>query len=184
MCGALALSDEGGRPMNQLHIRALTAEERAELQQWTRSGKTACYQRARTILLAADAGASGTAIARNLGLHPNTTRRWLHTFEAGGLAALAPKPKGGRDRRFDDAVADALIALLHEPPETHGCTTSRWTLQEAADVLTREGHVEQISHETVRQLLRRRRVSWQRAKEWLTSPDPQYAFKKDGAIAW
>lgn len=168
--------------MNQLQIRALTADEQQELTAWERSGTTAWYQRARTIRLAAETGANGVAIARSLGLHPNTTRRWLHTFADAGLAGLMPKPTGGRARQFDQRVTDALVQLLHEPPEEHGCASSRWTLHDAAAVLMREGIVAQISHETVRQLLRRSRISWQRAKEWLVSPDPAYAFKKDGAI--
>lgn len=168
--------------MNRLQIRALTGEEQEVLARWERSGKSAWYQRARTIQLAAESGASGVAIADSLGVHPNTTRRWLHTFARGGLATLAPKPKGGRARQFDEAVTTALVNLLPEPPEEHGCASSRWTLHDAAAVLMREGIVAQISHETVRQVLRRGRISWQRAKGWLVSPDPAYAFKKDGAI--
>lgn len=169
--------------MNRLRIRDLTAAERVELDRWEHSGQTPWYQRARAIRLAAETGASGAAIAASLGLHPNTTRRWLHTFARDGLAALAPKPKGGRGRIFDVGVTEALVALLHEPPEAHGCASSRWTLQDAAEVLVREGIVTSISHETVRQLVRRSRFSWQRTKEWLTSPDPAYAFKKNGGTA-
>lgn len=169
--------------MNRLHVRLPTATERTELERWTRAGKTAWYQRARTILLAADSGACGTEIAQVLGLHPNTTRRWLHAFSTGGLAALAPKPRGGRLRQFGDDLAEVLIALLHEPPSAHGGEAERWTLRDVAAVLVREGYVRQISLESIRRLLQSRKHSWQRAKEWLRSPDPQYAFKKSGAIA-
>jgi transposase len=166
--------------MNRLHIRPPTPAERAELERWARSGKTAWYQRARTILLATDSGLSGTEVARVLGLHANTTLRWLHQFDQGGLTALAPKPRGGRARTFGNELAEGVISLLHEPPEAHGCQTSRWTLRDVATVLVQEGQAQEISIETVRRLLKQRRHSWQRAKEWLTSPDPQYAFKKSG----
>jgi transposase len=169
--------------MNRLQVRPPTPEERAELARWERSSKTAWYQRARTIRLAADSSLGGTEVARVLGLHHNTTLRWLHHFAQGGLAALAPRPRGGREPVFDEEVADVLISLLHEAPEAHGCTGSRWTLQDVATVLVREGYVQEISHETVRRLLQQRRHSWQRAKEWITSPDPQYAKKKRGATA-
>jgi transposase len=169
--------------MNRLQIRAPTVDEQTELERWARSGKSAWYQRARTVLLAAEARLGGTEIARALGLHPNTTRRWLHAFERGGLSALAPKPKGGKARTFGDDVAEALIALLHEPPEAHGAEAGRWTLRDVAAVLVRGGQAPAISLESVRRLLRRRGYSWQRAKEWRRSPDPQYAFKKSGATA-
>jgi len=167
--------------MNRTVIREPTAEERETLGRWEHSGKITWYQRARAVLLAADARLDATAIARSLGLHPNTTRRWLHTFDQVGLHALAPQPKGGSARQFGEEVVEALIALLHEPPAQHGAPDERWTLREAAVALVREGWTKEISIESIRRLLREHKHSWQRAKEWVTSPDPRYALKKDGA---
>jgi transposase len=172
--------------MNRVRIRPPTAAERRELGRWRRAGKTAWYQRAQTIRLAADEGASGREIARALGLHPNTVRRWLHAFAAGGLPGLRPRPRGGRAPVFGPEVGAALVTLLHERPEDHACPSGaagRWTLGDAAAVLVRQGAVGGISVESVRRLLRRRGHSWQRAKEWLTSPDPEYQRKKGGAPA-
>jgi transposase len=167
--------------MNRTVIRDPTTEERQTLRQWERSGKIAWYQRARTILLAADDRMAGTAIARTLGLHPNTTRRWLHTFDQQGLEALAPKPTGGSAKQFGEDLVEALIALLHEPPAQHGAPDERWTLQEAAAALLREGWTTTISIESIRRLLHEHKHSWLRAKEWIRSPDPAYARKKSGA---
>ena len=170
--------------MNRTVIRAPTTEERQTLEQWEQSRTLAWYQRARTIVLAADDGMNATAIARTLGLHPNTTRRWLHTFDQEGLAALAPQPRGGSAKHFGEEVVEALIALLHEPPTQHGAPDERWTVREAAAALVREGWTSQISHESIRRLLREHKHSWQRAKEWLTSPDPAYTFKKSTGTGW
>jgi transposase len=170
--------------MNRTVIREPTCQEREQLREWERSGKLDRYQRARTILLAADDGTDATAIARTLDLHPNTTRRWLHTFDQQGLEALAPKARGGKAKQFGTELVDALIALLHEAPEQHGAPDERWTLREAAAALVREGWTEWISLESVRRLLRERKHSWQRAKEWIRSPDPAYARKKSGATGW
>ena len=35
-----------------------------------------------------------------------------------------------------------------------------------------------VSDETIREALRRMGVRWQRARDWITSPDPEYARKK------
>ena len=49
----------------------------------------------------------------------------------------------------------------------------------AAEVSFEQGLTkEQVSAETVRATLERLGVRWQRAKEWIASPDPQYASKK------
>lgn len=149
---------------------------------WQRSPKRVSFLRARTILLAEREG-SATEIARALGLHAQTVRDTLGQFEAGGLAAIAPKPHPGRPRVFGDRAADVLIELLHDRPAVRGGPDERWTLMTAARALAQELDVAGVSLFTVRHLLKRRRYSWQRAKEWLTSPDPWYAFKKSGVTA-
>jgi hypothetical protein len=40
---------------------------------------------------------------------------------------------------------------------------------------------ERISGETVRATLERLGVRWERAKRWITSPDPEYQRKKEDA---
>jgi len=62
--------------------------------------------------------------------------------------------------------------------------TSRWTLALAAEVSFAQGLTPRlVSDETIRLALRRLRVSWKRAKHWITSPDPAYLRKKNGATA-
>jgi hypothetical protein len=40
-----------------------------------------------------------------------------------------------------------------------------------------------VSGETIRATLQRLGIRWERAKRWLTSPDPEYARKKAPATA-
>jgi hypothetical protein len=54
-----------------------------------------------------------------------------------------------------------------------------WTLDLAAEVAYEQGLTAwRVSGETIRATLARRGVRWQRAKQWITSPDPEYARKK------
>ena len=57
---------------------------------------------------------------------------------------------------------------------------SLWTLSMTAEVAFEKGITErQVSGETVRSTLARLLgVRWQRAKRWITSPDPLYERKK------
>jgi transposase len=159
--------------------RALTDEERAAVAAWQRSESRPLYVRGRVLALA-EAAPSAAAVARALGLHPQTVRDLLQAFGAGGLDGLAPRPRPGRPRTYGEEAAEALIAVLHEPPPG---AEGRWTLATAAAALgARLG--QPVSDEAVRRLLTRRRCSWQRAKEWIRSPDPAYAAKKSGPSAW
>jgi hypothetical protein len=68
---------------------------------------------------------------------------------------------------------------LHHKPRNFGKGTSLWTLELAAEVSFEEGLTEErITGESVRATLARMGVSWERAKRWITSPDPEYARKK------
>ena len=68
-------------------------------------------------------------------------------------------------------------------PREFGYETSLWTLEMAADVAFEEGLTEKrVSGETIRATLSRLLgIRWQRAKRWITSPDPLYERKKGGA---
>ena len=80
--------------------------------------------------------------------------------------------------------AQRLQALLHQSPRTFGHLTSLWTLELAAEVSLAHGLTSQrVSREAIRTALRRLGVSGQRAKHWITSPDPAYARKKKPGIA-
>ena len=85
---------------------------------------------------------------------------------------------------FDEESAEALRGLLHRSPREFGRDTSLWTLSMAAEVAFEEGLVKRrVSGETIRATLARLLgVRWQRAKRWITSPDPLYERKKEGAI--
>jgi hypothetical protein len=80
---------------------------------------------------------------------------------------------------FSPAAAERLRALLHQCPRTFDEPTSVWNLPLAAKVAFAQGlTAEPVSGETVRATLARLGIRWQRAKEWITSPDPAYARKK------
>jgi hypothetical protein len=85
---------------------------------------------------------------------------------------------------FDEHGAEAVKELLHRSPREFGRDSSLWTLEMAAQVAFEEGLVQRrVSGETIRATLSRLLgVRWQRAKRWITSPDPLYERKKEGAI--
>ena len=71
--------------------------------------------------------------------------------------------------------------MLHHSPRKFGKDSSLWTLEMAAQVSFEERLTkERVSGETIRATLARMGVRWQRAKRWITSPDPLYARKKLG----
>jgi transposase len=165
-----------------LFVRPLAAAERAALRQGLRCPDAFTLRRCQ-ILLQSDQGQRPSQIAATLGCGTQTVRDALKAFAARGLACLHAKPKTPqtihaawpRDRDDD------LRALLHQSPRHFGKPTSLWTLPLAAQVCHEKGWTpRRLSGEAIRLVLKRLGVGWKRAKHWITSPDPDYARKKNG----
>jgi hypothetical protein len=111
----------------------------------------------------------------------------LHAFNAHGLAALqkgSSRPHRPPPRAFPDERAEQLRALLHRSPREFGHPTSLWTLDLAAEVSCAQGLTPTVvSGEAIRKTLLRLGIGWKRAKQWITSPDPEYIRKKGSATA-
>ena len=87
-------------------------------------------------------------------------------------------------KTLDGEKLETLKDLLHHSPRDFGLPTSRWTLDGMAQVCLAQGltpHL--VSDETIRDAVKRLKVSWKRAKRWVDSPDPAYARKKGREIA-
>jgi transposase len=167
-----------------IFVRSFSGEERQRLEAGLRSKDTFTLRRSQ-MLLASSRGDEVPPIARNLGCGQQTVRDAIHDFNTRGLDALTPgssRPRRTRDA-FDHQRAEALREMLHHSPREFGRDSSLWTLEMAAEVAFEEGLTQRrISGETIRATLARLLgVRWQRAKRWITSPDPLYERKKEGA---
>lgn len=166
-----------------LFVRPLTADERATLETGLRSPSAFTVRRCQVLLASAE-GQPTTTIARQLHCTDQTVRNAMHAFHQRGLTVLHPLSSRPHTTStiFDAGACESLRSLLHHSPRTFGKPTSRWTLQLAAEVSFAQGLTPRlVSDEAIRVALRRLGVSWKRAKHWITSPDPAYARKKNGA---
>ena len=176
---------EGMSRTRPLFVRPLTDAERQVLRDSLRASNAFALRRAQ-IALASAAGERSGEIAARVGFTTQGVRAVIHAFNRRGLDILRPRSHhpGVVVSAFDTPRAEALRALLHQSPRTFGHDTRLWTLDLAAAVAHEQGlTVERVSGVTIRNTLARMGVRWRRAKEWITSPDPEYARKKRGATA-
>jgi Homeodomain-like domain len=147
--------------MNKKYIVRLSNEERRQLTELTSKGKAAAYKiRHAHILLKADADGSAwtdAKIAESFSVSVNTVLGVRQRLVEQGLeVALNRKQQDHPSRAplLDGAGEARLIALrCSEPPAGH----VRWTLRLLADQAVALEIVEAISHETVRQALKKMR---------------------------
>jgi len=150
--------------MEKRYRVTLTESERGDLQKLVSVGKTAAQKlvRARILLLAdqAEGGSSKSdpEIVEALGCGRASVERIRKRFVEEGLeAALCPKPSQRVYERKMDGKAEAhLIALACGAPPAG---RSRWTLRLLSDRMVVLEHVESLSFETVRRVLKKTNLS-------------------------
>ena len=138
----------------------LTQPERQELRQLISRGKADARKLARArILLQADESPGGPRrtddqIASAFNVATRTVERVRERFVEQGLeAALLPRPsKRVYARKLDGRQEAKLIALACSKPPAG---KARWTLRLLADEMVELEVVEALSHETVRQTLKK-----------------------------
>ncbi len=119
--------------------------------------------RARMIVAAAE-GLNNAAIGRQVGVEPDTVRRWrgrwlqLDGVDRGELSVterLRDEPRPGTPRRITAEQVCRISALACEAPSASGRPISQWTGREIADEVVRRGIVEWISPRHAARLLKR-----------------------------
>lgn len=150
--------------MRKTYVVTLTSEERACLEKLANSGRTSARRQIHArILLKADTGAAGPGwldpqISEALEISGASVARVRKRFVEEGLdAALNRRALRQPPRRLLDGEQEArLLALAcSHPPEGH----ARWTLRLLANQMVTLEYVAAISHETVRQTLKKTRSS-------------------------
>ncbi len=138
----------------------LTERERAELRSLIGRGVAPARMLTRArLLLKADhgeggAGWSDAAIAGALDINPSTVLRVRRQFVTEGLAATLERKRPDRvyERRLDGRQEAQVIAVACSvPPDGQ----AHWSLRLLADEVVRREVVETISHETIRQTLKK-----------------------------
>jgi len=151
----------------------LTADERTELQQRTRSRKIRAEdaRRAQVILMLA-AGESFTTIAAAVGCYPAYITRWKDRFETERLAGLRAKYRGQPPTVRTPALEARVLAKTRQKP-ADGST--HWTTRKLGKVLG-------ISHMLVARVWRRAGYQPHRFERYMLSDDPQFEEKATDVI--
>ena len=146
--------------MNQKYIVELTVEERQYLDKLTSSGTAPARRMTRAhILLKSDSSPSGPKwkyeqICAAYNITPLTVMTVRKSFIEKGLEATLCRKRPNREYQHAlDGEAEAhLIALAcSAPPEGR----KAWTLRLLRDRFVRLGHVDSVSHETIRTTLKK-----------------------------
>jgi transposase/transposase-like protein len=108
------------RPGPRLPALILTEQEQETLQRWARRAKSSQALALRSRVVLACAGPEVPAVvqvARQMGIAPDTVRKWRRRFLAGRLDGLVDEPRPGRPATIGvDQVEAVVVATLEETP--------------------------------------------------------------------
>ncbi len=151
-------------------VLELSVSDREVLERMARSGSEPFRRvvRAGALLALAD-GASVRSVARDLGSHQDTVRRWRDRFmESGPEGVGVVAPGRGRKPEIGEAVVEAIVAdTLHSVPADG---SAAWSTRSMAQ---RHG----VGKDTVARIWRARQLRPWRTETFKLSADPDFEAK-------
>ena len=91
-------------------------------------------RRRQAVVLLQD-GKSNTEVARLVGVHLSSIKRWKRAVAAGGPTALAAKPNRGRSPKLSLVQKQELAQIVRAGPLAAGFRTNLWTCRRVAEVI-------------------------------------------------
>ncbi len=133
-------------------------------------------------------GLRTSAIAAELGCHPQTVRERFVRFNAEGVDGLGDRPGAGRKRRLTEAARGVVLALARRTPpgrlmpQREGLPvaedeagTAHWTLDALVVAAGERGVI--VGRSQVRRIFRAEGKRWRRTRSWAESRDPDFGPK-------
>jgi transposase len=116
---------------------------------------------------------------RHHGTCSQTFRKYYNRYlQSGAEADLLPQRRG--PKRHDQQgieINDAVLRILHAPPSDFGFNRTTWKIADLQYALKRENYP--LSKRAIRTIIKKAGYRWLKAKEVLTSRDPDYRAKLD-----
>lgn len=157
-------------------ISKLIRPVRRRLQKIAQFNPDADYRRRAKSPLLLHKGFSQSEIADLLCASRTSIRKWIKLFTQFGESGLVPEQKGRQAYRINEAICSRVLELIQEQPKEYGWFASRWS----SELLTAQINEEfetQIHSSTIRRLLPKLGVAWNRASPTLCIQDKEKARK-------
>jgi transposase len=150
-------------------LRVLSADERAEVERLSRSGRepAAVVAHAKAVLAVAN-GADYCAAALVAGRRSgDAVAHLVARFNQEGLEALYPRHSGGPAARYTSIERERILAEARRPPQHEPDQTATWSLTTLQRALRRAPDgLPQVSTYTIWCVLTEAGWSWQRTRTW------------------
>lgn len=126
-------------------------------------------------ILATARGWDAREICGFLCIDKKTYQAYLNAFSRGGTAALFARRDAPNRKVDSESLKDLVFSILHEPPSNYGINRTTWTSNALSQILSEKR--QPACSDTIRKITRQAGWRWRKAREVLTSTDPEYSEK-------
>ncbi|MBL4678820.1 MAG: IS630 family transposase [Mucilaginibacter sp.] len=166
-------------PPKPHNVESIPAADLLQLKSWRSSANKREWTRA-VILLESYKGKSSREIAEKVDRCVDHVRYIINCYKKDGLTGLVKKPYKVNEIKKTWMLErrDNLIRLIHESPKIHGINRTSWFL---CDLSLRYEQLYGVSFSSssISEYLKKEGYVYRKAKEVLTSPDPDFRVKME-----
>lgn len=142
------------------------------------------YRRLQIIANSAE-GVTVEQLSQMFNVSQATIRRYIHSYNQGGLDTLKPKKSPGRPPKIGNWTKEDWDKVLEQTPNQYeklNTHSQQWTLERLALYL-KEYHNMVVAISSIYNSLRNTGRRTGRSKLRVGSPDPEYTVKREGVKA-
>lgn len=162
-----------------LFLRPINSQEGEAIRQLIRRSKNVTTSRRAEVILASAQGMEAKDIAAMYHFDLQHVRLIIRLFNEGGIEAIKAKKPTGRPPEFTPEQQSSLVELALVPPRVMGLPFTQWSLVKLREEAIRRKIIDSICIESIRLILEKHKVTYQRTKTWKESNDPEFEAKKN-----
>lgn len=165
-----------------LHVRSLNVGESRKLSRWLRQSRDAVQMRRAQVIAFSGQGMRAQKIASCLGLHPEYVRQLIRRFNREGFDGIKSKRWPPRPGKLTEEEKSVIVEVATAPPQAFGRPFNQWSLRKLHYYLVvQKEMITPVSYGTIRNVLKKAKISFQRTRTWKRSNDPAYEPKKNAS---
>lgn len=170
------------RGRNPLSLKDWGSETTTELRRLakSRSEEKRLVERAALLVYMLDhAGMSVQKAAPELKVTQGTLQKWIHRYNASGIAGLSDAPGRGRPADYTEKDAAYALEIARTKPPELGLPFALWTMDDLRRYVE-EHHTKALSRTTLWTILHRNGFRWKEQKSWF-SPLKRSEFRAEAS---
>ena len=163
---------------SRIFVRSLSNHEKDKLGKYKKHESAFTRDRAK-ILLWSDNAMSCISISEKLDCDVRKVRSAVKDFNKRGIDSLIRRKAKGAEPKFTEEDREKILEQFSKDPREFDYAFTAWTLPRFREHLIKQGVVDSICVETVRQIIMKAGAKLKRSKRWQYSPDKDFDKKNE-----